>query len=142
MTTFTFRAPESMTARLTSAEMRSWLHDFICQPHPLPPDPGSGHGRVSLTLPADAVTAVAAYSKSAISSALRRIAVERLGMESSSSPQFYGAARSTGAIPSSGSSHDNSLAGNEIVGALVSLFIWIIFVGVAIFLASRKKKNT
>jgi hypothetical protein len=88
MTTFTIRASEEITTRLTSAEMRSW-HDFICQPHPLPPDPGSGYGRISLTLPADTVDAVATHSKSAVSSTLRRIAAERLGVESPSGPQVY-----------------------------------------------------
>ena len=141
MTTFTLRAPEEITARLTSAEMRSWLHAFICQPHPLPPDPGSGYGRVSLTLPADAVNAVATYSKSAVSSALRRIAAERLGVESLRSPQVYSADHPARAIPSSGRSHDKFQSGDEIAGMLISFVIWIIFIGIAIFVASSRRKT-
>lgn len=141
MTTFTLRAPEEMTTMLTSAEMRSWLYDFIHQPHPLPPDPGSGYGRVSLTLPADAVNAVATYSNSAISSALRRIAAERLVVGRPSSPQVHKAAQHTSAISASGRSHDNSQSGDEIVGALISFVMWIILVGIAIVVASNQKKR-
>jgi hypothetical protein len=47
----TLRASEALTERLSSAEMRSWLEEFQGQPHVLPRDPGSGYGRVSLTLP-------------------------------------------------------------------------------------------
>jgi hypothetical protein len=124
MTTFTFRASEEITGRLSSAEMRSWLNDFLRQPHPLPPDPGSGFGRVSLTLPANAVTAVATYSQCAISSALRRIAVERLGLRSPVVRQQEG-----------------SQSGNEIAGALICFLVWIIFLGVSVVLASRNKKG-
>jgi hypothetical protein len=141
MTTFTLRAPEEITIRLTSAEMRSWLHDFIHQPHPLPPDPGSGFGRVSLTLPADAVNVVAAYSNSAVSSALRRLAAERLGVGRTSGPQVYNTGQRTSAIPSSGRSHDNSQSGNEMAEALISFVIWMIFLGIAIFVASRRKRD-
>jgi hypothetical protein len=141
MTTFTLRAPEEITRRLTSAEMRSWLHDFIYQPHPLPPDPGSGYGRISLTLPADVVNAVATYSKSDVSSALRRIAAERLGVVDPSGPQGYRTDPQTTAVPGSRISHDNFKSGDEIAGALISLFIWIMFVGVAIFISSGRKKN-
>jgi hypothetical protein len=141
MTTFTFRAPEEITTSLTSAEMRSWLHDFIHQPHSLPPDPGSGYGRVSLTLPADAVNAVATYSNSSTSSALRRIAVARLGLRSLSSPEDYSAPHRSPAAPASGRSQDNSRSGDEVAGALVSFVIWIIFVGIAILAASSRKKD-
>lgn len=141
MTTFTLRAPEEITTRLTSAEMRSWLHDFICQPYPLPPDPGSGYGRISLTLPADAVNAIATYSNSSTSSALRRIAATRLGVRGPSGPQVHSATRRSTAIPTLGRSQDNSQSRDEIAGALISFVIWIIFVGIAIFVASSRKKD-
>jgi len=108
----------------------------------LPPDPGSGYGRVSLTLPADVVNAVATYSQSAISSALRRIAVERLGVGSPSEQQVYRVTGSTGTIPNAGRSHDNSQAGNEIAAALICFLVWIVFIGISVFVASRKKKDT
>jgi hypothetical protein len=141
MTTFTLRASEETTARLTSAEMRLWLHDFICNPHPLPPDPGSGYGRVSLTLPADAVNVVAGYSKSAISSALRRIAAERLGSQNQSGPRAYGADQTTDAIPISGRSHDNSQSGSQIAGLLIFFITWILTVGISIFVVLSSKKK-
>lgn len=141
MTTFTLRAPEEITTRLTSVEMRSWLHDFIYQPHPLPPDPGSGYGRVSLTLPADAVNAVVTYSNSSTSSALRRIAVARLGVQSPSSPQAYSTAHRSPAAPTAARSQDKSRSGDEVAGALLSFVIWIIFVGIAVFAALSRKKG-
>lgn len=141
MTTFTLRAPEEITTRLTSAEMRSWLHDFICQPYPLLLDPGSGYGRISLTLPADAVNAIATYSNSSTSSALRRIAATRLGVRGPSGPQVYSATPRSTAIPTPGRSQDNSQSRDEIAGALISFVIWIIFVGIAIFVASCRKKD-
>jgi hypothetical protein len=63
MTTFTFRASKEITGRISSAQMRAWLNDFLRQRDSLPPDPESGYGRVSLTLPGDDVSAVpATYS--------------------------------------------------------------------------------
>ncbi|HTR22827.1 MAG TPA: hypothetical protein VMI10_02520 [Terriglobales bacterium] len=44
--TFTFRIPSSMAGRLTSAEMRAWIGDFLRSPHALPPDPGPGYERI------------------------------------------------------------------------------------------------
>lgn len=58
MTTFTFRMSNSLADRVSSAQMRSWIAEFLREPHPLPQDPGSGTARVSLTLPDDAVRAV------------------------------------------------------------------------------------
>lgn len=142
MTTFTLRASEALAGQLNSAEMRSWLEEFLRQPHPLPPDPGSGYGRVSLTLTPDAVSAVATYCKCDISSALRRIAVERLGVKSSSVSQVYRVTGSTGRIPNAGSSHDNSQPGNEIAAAVICFLVWIIFVGIAVVVAFRKGKDT
>ena len=76
--TFTFRIPDNMAARLGSAEMRSWLNDFLRNPHALPPDPGSGYERTSLTLPRELVAHVAGYLRCSPSTALRRLAQERL----------------------------------------------------------------
>jgi hypothetical protein len=75
METFTFRIPESLAARLSSAEMRTWLGDFLRQPCQLPPDPGPGGARLSLTLPEALVQSVAAYLRCSASTALRRVAL-------------------------------------------------------------------
>ena len=78
MMTFTFRIPDSMAGRLCSAEMRSWLTWFLRNPHPLPPDPGSGYERTSLTLPRELVLAVSQQLRCSPSTALRRLAQEHL----------------------------------------------------------------
>src|SRR6266849_3209581 len=78
MATFTFRVSPDLAMRLTSARMRSWLDAFLQQPHALPVDPGPGDERISLTLSPRIVNAVAAHSGCSASSALRRIAIERL----------------------------------------------------------------
>ena len=85
MTTFTLRASDVMVARLNSAETRNWLNTFLRNPHDIL-DPGPGQARVSLTLPEADVKAVAAYLQCSPSSALRRLAGERLG---NSSPMTF-----------------------------------------------------
>lgn len=79
-TTFTFRIPDSLAGRLNSAQMRTWLADFLRCPNSLPPDPGSGEERVSLTLPRELVGSAAGYLRCSPSEALRRIAAPRLGV--------------------------------------------------------------
>jgi len=79
MTTFTLRVADVMAARLSSAETRAWLDAFLREPHDILGDPGPGQARVSLTLPEAEVKAVAAYLQCRPSSALRRLAGERLG---------------------------------------------------------------
>jgi hypothetical protein len=79
MTTFTFRVSDSLADRLSSAQMRSWIAEFLRQPHPLPRDPGSGPARVSLTLPDDAVRAVAGHLGCSASEALRRLVADAVG---------------------------------------------------------------
>jgi hypothetical protein len=78
MKTFTLRGPDGMAEQLSSATMRTWLEDFLRNPHALPPDPGSGYERVSLTLPESVVMSVASRCGSGVSSTLRRISAERL----------------------------------------------------------------
>jgi|SRR5271167_1528900 len=79
MATFTFRIPDSMAGHLSSSEMRSWLTEFLRNPHPLPPDPGSGYERISLTLPKGLVQTAAFDLRCPPSQALRRLAREHLG---------------------------------------------------------------
>ena len=80
MATFTFRIPDSMAGRLSSAEMRAWLSQFLRSPYFLPGDPGSGSERISLTLPRDQVENVARYLGCSPSVALRRLAGLHLGV--------------------------------------------------------------
>jgi len=68
-----------MVGRLSSVEMRSWLTQFLRNPHPLPPDPGSGYERISLTLPRGLVQTAAFNLRCPTSQALRRLAQEHLG---------------------------------------------------------------
>lgn len=60
--------------------MRSWLTQFLRNPRPLPPDPGSGHERISLTLPRGLVQTIAFDLGCPPSQALRRLAGEYLGL--------------------------------------------------------------
>jgi hypothetical protein len=86
--TFTFRISAILGQNLSSAQMRTWIAEFLRQPHPLPPDPGPGDGRISLTLESEAVHALAGFLTCSPSSALRRLAAERLafGPKSVQSP--------------------------------------------------------
>jgi len=136
MTTFTLRASEALAGRLSSAEMRSWLEDFLRYPHALPADPGSGRGRVSLTLSENAVNAVTEYCQCQVSSVLRRIAVERLGvvqavLPRSSSGSQGGNPNRSAIAESSSSQPDAPLA------FLVLAIFWILIVGSCFFLKSR-----
>lgn len=81
MATFTFRIPSGMAGRLNSAEMRTWLTQFLRSPYYLPPDPGSGSERISLTLPRELVRDLAGYLGCSPSIALRRLAAARLGLQ-------------------------------------------------------------
>lgn len=145
MTTFTLRASEALAGRLSSAEMRLWLDDFLRQPHTLPPDPGSGYGRVSLTLPQPAVSAVAAYCRCDVSSALRRIAVERLGTSRSTAGQ-PGVPAPTARIVDGEAEWDRaapqyslSQAG-AIAMMLIPTFLWILIIAAYFIFNSRKRK--
>jgi len=80
MATFTFRISEDLRTHLNSAKMRSWIAEFISNPRQVPPDPGPGDGRISLTLPSDNVREVAALLHCEPSCALRRLAAERVGL--------------------------------------------------------------
>jgi hypothetical protein len=78
MATFTFRVPDSMAGRLSSSEMRFWLTQFLRNPHPLPPDPGSGYERISLILLKGMVQTAAFNLRCSPSQALRRLAQDCL----------------------------------------------------------------
>jgi len=80
MTTFTIRVPLSMAGRLSSAQMRAWINDFLRAPGDLPGDPGPGETRVSLTLRHELVQSLAGKLAGPASTALRRLAALRLGL--------------------------------------------------------------
>lgn len=79
MMTFTFRISTDVAQRLSSSEMRSWITEFLGRPQALPPDPGPGEARISLTLPGESVRDLARLLGCSPSAALRRLAVEHLG---------------------------------------------------------------
>ncbi len=78
METFSFRLPTGWAARIDSATVRAWLADYLRQPGPLPPEPGPGDARVSLSLPRRPVKVLAALLDCSVSSALRRLSAGRL----------------------------------------------------------------
>lgn len=70
--TYTVRVPDSW-AGVGSADVRAMLAGFLQHPAKLPPDPGPGDARLSLSLPARAVKVVAALLDESESGALRRV---------------------------------------------------------------------
>jgi hypothetical protein len=76
MTTFTLRLTAPLAQHVNSARMRSWVAEFLNEPHSLPPDPGPGEGRISVTLPGESVQALAGFLHCTPSEALRRLALK------------------------------------------------------------------
>jgi hypothetical protein len=67
-------------AGVDSKSVRRWLVDFLQHPTPnLPPDPGAGERRVSLSLPKRQVKVVSGLLDEIESAALRRIIAARIG---------------------------------------------------------------
>jgi hypothetical protein len=125
--------------------MRSWLDEFLRQPHTLPPDPGSGYGRVSLTLPESAVSA--AYCQCSVSSALGRIALERLGVPRPTVPQLPRVPAPTTRIigrqavwDCAATPQENPSQAGAIAAALIHAFLWMLIIRAWLFLNSRKNK--
>lgn len=73
MATFSFRAPERWAGQLDSGRVRGWLQEYFRHPQPLPPDPGAGPSRLSLSLPERAVKVLEGLSGDSASGALRRL---------------------------------------------------------------------
>jgi hypothetical protein len=149
MTTFTLRVSQVVAARLTSVQMRSWLDAFLQQPHTLPIDPGPGDGRISLTLSPSVVNAVATYSGCLPSSALRRIAIERLGafeVAVASVPHAVNHRKTpvAGMGRAKGSSvpKDGTPGGQVLAGWLIHVFLWLLIVGGSMLFTSRKGKQS
>jgi len=154
MATFTFRIPDLMAGHLSSAEMRSWLTQFLRNPHPLPPDPGSGYERISLTLPRGLVQTLAFDLRCPPSQALRRLAHEhlrppegiRINSEPFSHPTALPAAGSTSWRPApdrsaatGGQSREDTLgkAGAQLIASFVTLAL-ILLVG---YFSPKSKKH-
>ena len=139
--------------------MRSWLEAFLREPHPLPPDPGPGYERISMTLSQGVVNAVSAHLGCSASAALRRIAVERTGARiptavlvsraihpDGTAPQMRGGRAAWGRAAgqpktgTSGTPQNNPSEAGAVIGALVHGFLWILFMVAWFILTFRKKK--
>lgn len=143
-----------MVGRLSSGEMRSWLAQFLRNPYPLPPDPGSGYERISLTLPRELVGGVAEYLRCSPSEALRSLAQERLAPSRSvrvpsepvfraTSPQAVGSA-SQWRVPArpavmGGQSPEETLgrAVTELIASVITLALVLLM---AYFISKSKKQ--
>src|SRR6266849_7370790 len=89
MQTFTLRIPGSWAGRLSSERVRDWLAAFLQRPTPnLPPDPGAGDSRVSLSLPKRTVKVVSGLLDETESGALRRIIAAHVGALPSCAAQY------------------------------------------------------
>ena len=158
MTTVTLRVPESMAEHLTSAQMRSWLVDFLRRPHSLPPDPGPGERRLSLTLSREEVLQVAGFLRCSPSVALRCVAAERLGISSGVAqstvparaletrsattpnwpPLLY--SRFTSEVPRTNTSKPGKKRGISGIELLFSIIPGIVFLGCLLFAVTRGAK--
>lgn len=158
-TALTFRVSQCLASQLSSAEMRSWLEDFLRQPHALPGDPGPGDARISLTLPRNAVGAVAAHLRCSPSSGLRRIAIERLGavkpLAGSQAPCVpmggpplarAGQAAWSPSTPhwteAPNSAQDGPAMDKTLAELLIPVLIWMLAFGGWLYLNFRKGKRT
>jgi hypothetical protein len=141
MTEFTVRTTTTLGSQLNSAQMRSWIAEFLRQPHRLPPDPGAGEHRSSLTLPGESVRDLTAYLRCSPSSALRRLALHAMR----SSPAFLAAhsddvatRNSTWAEPED---RDDDGRAAEIVELIIPALFTALCFAVWIFLVYRKRKR-
>jgi hypothetical protein len=159
--TFTFRIPDGMAGRLSSAEMRTWLTQYLRNPHPLPRDPGSGYERTSLTLPRELVRDVAGYLRCSPSIALRRVAAVYLGglqapipapvnppiiPVAASAPRPSQANRNP--VPEGSwrkAGHDTPdptpPTGEMVVSLLIQGLVWVLIVGALLFFTARKNEG-
>ena len=138
MTIFTVRTIATQGTQPNSALMRSWIAEFLRQPHPLPPDPGAGENRISLNLPRESVRDLAEFLHCSSSSALRRLALHALR----SSPAVPTAhSDSTWAEPEHADQKlMPSRLEDEIVGMFV-LFFPLLCLAVLLFVIYRKRKR-
>jgi hypothetical protein len=145
MTEFTVRTTKTLGSQLSSAQMRSWIAEFLRQPHRLPPDPGAGEHRSSLSLPGESVRDLTACLRCSPSSALRRLALDAMR----SSPAFLAAHSddvatrdSTWAEPEDG---DEDLLRPGIEAEISELIIALLFpvvcFAVWFFINYRKRKR-
>jgi hypothetical protein len=151
MTTFTLRVSGNVADRLNSAQMRSWLAEFLRQPHSLPPDPGPGDDRISLTLPAESVHGVAGILRCSPSEALRRLAVKAIGpsaavIQQRRKPMAKDALWTAPQAPASPRAVSPSRASTVDGGAqLIGLIAQVLVMGLALliwfFFSSRKGKH-
>ena len=72
------RIPDAWEGRLHSVAVRAWLQEFFQRPRPLPPDPGAGEARVSLSVPPRAIKVLEGLTGDSASGALRRLIAAHL----------------------------------------------------------------
>jgi hypothetical protein len=151
MTTFTLRSSGSLAEHLSSAKMRRCIAEFLDRPHALPPDPGPGEDRISLTLPGESVRGLAGFLRCSPSEALRRLALEAI----QPSPAVLAAQgelqdrhgswsppeASPRASSENGSQDLVPMTGQQIMGLIVSALIPLLSFAVLFFLSFRKGKK-
>ena len=76
MTSFSLRIPATLVPHVNSAQMSTWIAEFLRRQHPLPPDPGPGEDRVCLSFPKKSLDALVQVIGCSRSEALRRIALD------------------------------------------------------------------
>lgn len=73
MATVTFRIPEHWAGRVNSKKVQYWLTEYIKHPTSLPPDPGAGDLRVSISVSAQLARILRSVRVGSVGAALRRI---------------------------------------------------------------------
>ncbi len=127
MTVFTVRTTNTPGNQFSSRQMRSWIAEFLRQPHPLPADPGPGEDRISLNLPEESVHELAEFLDCPSSSALRRLALYSVG---ESTAFLQGNCRDYAAVDDQ----------NEILGIIVPIIV-LGCLAVFLFVIYRKRKR-
>lgn len=138
MTIFTVRTIATQGTQPSSALMRSWIAEFLRQPHPLPPDPGAGGTRTSLNLPPESVRDLAEFLHCSSSSALRRLALHALR---SSSADDTPHSDSTWTEPEHA---DQNLMPSKLEDEIVGMFILVfplLCLAVLLFVIYRKRRR-
>ncbi len=79
MAVFSLRIPAAWRGQVDSGSVRGSLAAYLQRPRKLPPDPGPGEEKISLSLPERAVKVVSGLLDDTESGALRRVIAENIG---------------------------------------------------------------
>ena len=88
MAIVTFRIPDQWTGKVDSRSARRWLVAYLKHPVLLPPDPGAGKVRISISLPNHLMKIVKTAKEDSPSGSLRRIIAANLDVGKLAGPRL------------------------------------------------------